>query len=258
MGIPTSISIWIKNAFFLFSVAVLINNREKIKRSGKKPSCCITMFYLIGDIHGYLDRLISLTAVIGKELGEGDTVIFLGDYIDRGPWSYEVVEYLINFAGRHRTIFLSGNHEDMLKQFISRSEPFSPFLFNGGNETIRSYVRNRGSFDIPESHLDFYNNLLFYHEGEDFIAVHAGLNPKIDTIRDQTVHDMLWIRENFFNDARRWEKTVIFGHTPVLKMAPGRKVFSDPRRNIIGIDSGVIFGRELVCLRWPDRKIFSG
>jgi serine/threonine protein phosphatase 1 len=130
-------------------------------------------------------------------------------------------------------------------------------MYNGGSATIRSYTRNCGSFRIPYAHEQFYDNLKFYHENRDFIAVHAGLNPKIDNIADQDKRDLLWIRDEFYRAEKRWAKTVIFGHSPILAKSPNDLVFFDDKKNIIGIDAGVIFGKELACLRWPDRKIFS-
>jgi serine/threonine protein phosphatase 1 len=215
------------------------------------------MYYIIGDIHGYLDRLLSLMKVLKEHFQDDDTFIFLGDYIDRGYHSYEVIEFLISLSKKANTIFLSGNHEDMLKNYIAGDDLSGMFLHNGGRATIESYKRNMKKFTLPRTHEIFFNSLDNYFEGEDFIAVHAGLDPSVENINDQNRWDMLWIREHFFNSPRRWEKTVIFGHTPTNLLGGPGQVYFDDSRNIIGIDSGVIFGRELSCLRWPDRKVFT-
>lgn len=214
------------------------------------------MYYIFGDIHGYLTHLLKIMGQIRTLLTPDDTLLFLGDYIDRGPYSYETVEYLISLAKRQRTIFLRGNHEDMLARYLAGADRDGNYLYNGGGTTIDSYIRNRGVFAIPQEHVDFYNSLRLYYEEEDFIAVHAGLNPTIKEMNLQHPADLLWIREDFYLADRRWDKTVIFGHTPTPYLST-RGVCFDRRRNIIAMDSGVIMGGPLSCLRWPDRQVFE-
>ncbi len=215
------------------------------------------MYYLIGDIHGYLDKLASLFNKLDKQLTPQDVLIFLGDYIDRGPSSYEVVELLISISKKHKTVFLKGNHESMFLDYLNGVDTSGIFLMNGGNTTMLSYNRNRGGFKVPRHHMSFFEKLRLYYEGEDFIAVHAGLNPNIDRLTDQEEHDLIWIREPFFQSNKKWKKTIIFGHTPTAMFSEKGLIHIDKKRNIIGIDSGVIFGRDLVCLRWPDKDIVS-
>ncbi len=215
------------------------------------------MYYIIGDIHGYLDKLLSLMKVVKEHFKDDDTFIFLGDYIDRGAHSYEVIEFLISLSKRVNAVFLTGNHENMLRRYLDGDDLHGMFLHNGGRATIESYKRNIKKFELPPAHDIFFKSLDYCYEGEDFIAVHAGLNPSVDKIDDQERGDMLWIRESFFNSSRRWEKTIIFGHTPTRFLDGSNLVYFDDSKNIIGIDSGVIFGRELSCLRWPDKKIFT-
>ncbi len=216
------------------------------------------MYYIIGDIHGYLNRLIELVQVIRVHMKPEDSMIFLGDYIDRGPDSFEVIEYLLALSGKYTIIFLRGNHEDMMEIYLQGRDTAGNFIHNGGKATVQSYIKNTGEFLLPEKHRVFYKSLQIYYEGEDFIAVHAGLNPKIEDMRAQIKEDLLWIRENFYRDLKRWSKTVIFGHTPTPAITPNALVYIDDKRNIIGIDSGVIMGNPMICLRWPDRKIFYG
>ncbi len=215
------------------------------------------MYYIIGDIHGYLDKLLSLMKVLKGHFQDDDTFIFLGDYIDRGYNSYEVIEFLISLSKKVNCIFLTGNHEVMLKDYLAGDDFNGIFLHNGGRATIESYKRNIKKFQLPYTHNIFFNNLHSFHEGEDFIAVHAGLDPSVEKIEDQAKWDMIWIRENFFNSSRRWEKTVIFGHTPTNFLGSPGQVYFNNFNNIIGIDSGVMYGNELSCLRWPDRKVFA-
>lgn len=215
------------------------------------------MYYIIGDIHGYFDKLLSLISIIEAEYKEGDEVIFLGDYIDRGPQSYEVIEFLVDYSKRRETVFLKGNHEDMLLRYLKGEKIQDMYIVNGGAETISSYKKNYGQFILPEEHRNFFDNLKLYYETDDFIAVHAGLDPKINTIEEQDPYDLIWIRDKFFRSSYKWEKTVIFGHTPTPLISGERKVHIDDEHNIIAIDSGVIYGGPISCLRWPDKMIFE-
>jgi len=216
------------------------------------------MYYIIGDIHGYLDRLENLIAKLGPLTGDDDMLIFLGDYIDRGPCSYEVIEFVMSLSMKYQVIFLRGNHEDMLMKYLAGLDREGLYLYNGGGATIRSYKRHMGDFILPESHMEFYNNLRSYYEGEDFIAVHGGLDPGVDSMELQDEHELIWIREEFILADKRWDKTIIFGHTPTQFITGESAVYVDESRNIIGIDTGVIFGKQLSCIRWPDRVVISG
>ncbi len=215
------------------------------------------MYYLIGDIHGYIHALSKLFTKIRNYLNEDDTLIFLGDYIDRGEYSYEVIDFLIAVSRAYKSVFLKGNHEAMLLDYVKSKGGKDVFLYNGGDATVRSYKKNCGSFSIPKNHMDFYNNLQLYYETDDFIAVHAGLDPNISDLKDQPIDDMLWIRDRFFRNIKKWPKTVIFGHTPSHFISRDNPIYIDEGRNIIGIDSGIIYGKTISCLRWPDKKIFS-
>ena len=216
------------------------------------------MYYLIGDIHGCLDNLVNLYNKIKNLVEDSDTLIFLGDYIDRGLYSYEVIEFLINISKDRRIVFLKGNHESMFLRYKESDLDAENYFDNGGMTTLRSYKAN-GAHGIPLNHQLFYDNLLPYFETDDFIAVHAGFNPKIPDIKNQDEHDILWIRDSFFRSERIWEKTVIFGHT-ICSILHGnlKKVYLNDITNIIGLDTGACYGGTLSCLRWPDKKIFQG
>lgn len=217
------------------------------------------MHYIFGDIHGCLDRLESLYGQVKKRLGNDDILIFLGDYIDRGGYSYEVVEYLMDIgATRPNVHFLKGNHEVMLLEFLDGRDSSGNYLYNGGNATRKSYGSRMGDFVLPDPHMDFFRRLIDFYEGDDFIAVHAGLNPGIDRPQAQSLEDLVWIREEFFRSPKRWKKTVIFGHTPTYYIhGKWGKVFIDEEKNIIGIDTGAVYGGMLTCLAWPERKILQ-
>lgn len=217
------------------------------------------MYYIVGDIHGCYSRVRALyNDKLRRNLSDDDVLIFLGDYVDRGDRSFETIEYLIALSRVHKTVFLKGNHESMLLEYISGKSDGRVYFYNGGEKTLQSYSREFGSFTMPESHLSFLRSLELYYEGDNFIAVHAGLNPKIDTVQGQSEEDMLWIREAFFKADKRWSKTVIFGHTPVHLLSGSiMRPHYDTKRNIIGLDTGAVYGGVLSCIRWPDLREFQ-
>jgi serine/threonine protein phosphatase 1 len=201
--------------------------------------------FAVGDIHGCLDKLISLMGIIDID-PKRDTLLFIGDYIDRGTQSKEVVDYLIDLARRHsRVIFLKGNHERMLENYLNGTAKFD-FLVNGGQATLDSYLKDHSDTEqslIPAAHLDFFDNLRLYHETEEYIFVHAGLKPNVP-LEEQSEWDMLWIRDEFIYSDFDFGKRVIFGHTP----------FREPLilGNKIGIDTGAVYGNMLSCVELPD------
>nr|HDM99729.1 serine/threonine protein phosphatase [Deltaproteobacteria bacterium] len=205
--------------------------------------------FAVGDIHGCVDKLRTLLGMIKLDW-DRDLMVFLGDYVDRGPDSRGVIELLLDLKKRHadRLIFLKGNHEWMFMQFL-KGEDHDFFLQNGGIETLESYSLEKGKTDMPQSHLDFLDNLDLYFETQDYIFVHAGLRSNIP-ISEQSQEDLLWIRSPFLKSSYDWGKRVIFGHTP----------FSVPliEANKVGIDTGAVYGGRLTCLILPDFEfIFS-
>lgn len=215
------------------------------------------MFYLIGDIHGYYNKLSGLFDKIKKHITDNDTIIFLGDYIDRGHKSFEVIEFLIDLKDKYNVIYLKGNHESMFFDYLQGRE-IPLYMYNGGQATIDSYIENMGSLQLPEDHKIFFNSLKLYYETDDFIALHAGLRPGIP-VELQSSYDMIWIREEFFLKQYRWPKLVVFGHTTTVNITglPIYEIYNDEHRNIIGIDTGAAYGGPLTCLRLPDKKIFQ-
>ncbi|MBN1843849.1 MAG: serine/threonine protein phosphatase [Deltaproteobacteria bacterium] len=206
--------------------------------------------FAVGDIHGCLDKLVSLMAIIDIDLKK-HTLVFIGDYIDRGPDSKEVVDYLIDLGQRaDRVVFLKGNHELMLEDYLSGADRLT-FLYNGGEATLNSYMKNTGQLEanpIPPQHLEFFDNLRLYYETEDYIFVHGGLRANIP-LDEQDERDMLWIREEFIYTDFDFGKRVIFGHTP----------FREPLilDNKIGIDTGAVYGNKLTCVELPAVRFFS-
>jgi|SRR5208283_1156396 len=202
----------------------------------------------IGDIHGCLDKLEALVMKIRPS--QDDRIVFLGDYINRGPDSRGVIDFLLNLRSKVTCIFLLGNHEKMILEFLDNNN--SEFLLNGGYKTLESY--NCNNFDgMPLSHISFFNELYPYYETNDHIFVHAGLKPGIP-IREQNINDLIWIRDEFINSDYDWGKTIIYGHTinrvPILI------------KNRIGLDTGCVYpssegyGR-LTCFDVMERVLYS-
>jgi serine/threonine protein phosphatase 1 len=206
--------------------------------------------FAIGDIHGCFQKLKSLMEQIPFE-PDRDRIVFLGDYIDRGPDSFNVVSYLVDLKNKcEKAIFLKGNHEDMLDGFISGADRHL-FLANGGEQTLRSYLKRQylpSSSPIPADHLEFFQSLLPYYETEQFIFVHAGLKEGID-LQHQDPHDLFWIRRQFINSTYDFGKMIVFGHTP----------FPEPHisPNKIGIDTGAVYGNKLTCIELTHMVFFS-
>ena len=166
-----------------------------------------------------------------------DQVVFLGDYIDRGPASAGVINYLIEFGNTlPTTIFLRGNHEQMFSDYLDGHDP-ALFLMNGGVETLNSY-HDREQWPIPSAHHAFLAELKNYYETEKHIFVHAGLRPGIP-LAGQSDKDLLWIRQEFLRSNYDWGKVVVYGHTPRNK-----PLLTETR---IGLDSGCVYGRKLTC-----------
>ncbi len=205
--------------------------------------------YAIGDIHGMLSSLEELFDRLPLDPAN-DTLAFLGDYIDRGPDSHGVIEFILTLMeeGFH-VVCLRGNHEVMLTDHINGRADLL-FLCNGGEATLDSYRRASGgaSASLPSDHREFIRDLLPYYEMDDFILVHAGLRPGV-ALCDQSETDLFWIRSDFIYSNHDFGKRVVFGHTP----------FSQPYvdKYKIGIDTGAVYGNRLSCVRLPDMKFFS-
>ena len=206
--------------------------------------------FVVGDIHGCLEKLVTLMDKIPIDYNQ-DQLIFIGDYIDRGPSSFEVVRYLIELKNlKPDTVFIKGNHEDMLQNYLDGSDRFT-YQLNGGQQTLDEYLSrsdSKDAFPIPADHLEFFNSLQLYYQTDDYIFVHAGLREKVP-LESQDKMDLLWIRDEFLQSEFDFGKRVIFGHTP----------FKEPlqQANKIGIDTGAVYGNLLTCVQLPEIEFFS-
>jgi serine/threonine protein phosphatase 1 len=206
--------------------------------------------FAVGDIHGSFDRLQDMMQKVPIDFAN-DTLVFIGDYIDRGPGSVEVVDYLIKLNKQvPGIIFLKGNHEDMLEKYLDGTDRFT-YLLNGGQNTLDSYLSKTNrtdDFPIPADHMEFFKSLRLYYETESYIFVHAGLRPKIN-LASQKTEDLLWIRDKFIYSKYNFGKPVVFGHTPLEKPLV--------ESNKIGIDTGAVYGNALTCVQLPEIQFFT-
>lgn len=205
--------------------------------------------YAIGDIHGHISVLEEL--FVSVPFQQRDEIIFVGDYIDRGPNSSGVVDFLIDKKKEFpEMIFLRGNHEDMFIDFFEGTYRYQKDFFEEkvGVETLRSYGHIPGtSFSLSLEHQKFYKELLFFYETEDFLFAHAGFRPGIP-ISEQENSDMIWIREDFIGAKYDFGKPVVFGHSPMYEIL-------DELPILLGIDTGLVFGGKLTCVKLQKRKI---
>jgi serine/threonine protein phosphatase 1 len=204
-------------------------------------------FYVVGDIHGCVRELDALLG--GLSLTAGDTVAFIGDYIDRGPDSRAVVDLLLRLRARTdiRTIFLRGNHEDMCLAYLGREGRWGEaWRMNGGGATLRSYGVSpelpgpSAASAFPAHHLAFFESLPMTFATDRFLLVHAGIRPAIP-LAEQDPEDLLWIREEFIASPHPLPQTIVFGHTPQ------RQVLIHPPYKI-GIDTGCVYGGRLTAI----------
>ncbi|MER8972866.1 MULTISPECIES: metallophosphoesterase [unclassified Mesorhizobium] len=196
--------------------------------------------YAIGDVHGRLDLLTAMHRRIESELewkpAADWRVIHLGDYVDRGPDSKGVIDFLIDAQKRDpRHLMLAGNHDVGFLDFLDVPDPDGLFMRYGGIQTALSYgvalTANAYWFGkaetlrqghaalieaVPQNHLEFLRSLAFSVTFGDFFFCHAGIRPGI-ALENQSRQDLIWIREVFHDHTGLYPKIVVHGHTPVPK-----------------------------------------
>ena len=212
--------------------------------------------FAIADIHGCKSLLVALFEQINPD-PRHDSVIILGDFINRGPDSRGTIDLLLELRERYRNfIVLRGNHEQMFLDYLAGLDR-KLFPVVGGREMLINYgidpvsdsdpVSDPAAW-LPSSHRSLLADLPTCYENEHGIYVHAGLQPGVHLAR-QSPEWLLWARKNFIDSAYDFGKPVIFGHTP----------FSSPlvTPNKIGIDTGAVYGGSLTCLILPDLEFVS-
>ncbi len=216
--------------------------------------------YVIGDIHGRLDLLREIETKIARDIGHyphtSNIVVYLGDYVDRGYSSREVIDHLIDqpLAGV-RPVWLIGNHDVWLRDFVRNETDGASWLAYGGDATLVSYgvrldprmleperlsaARKQLVGLIPSGHLDFLDSLELGFGLGDYFFVHAGVHPS-RSLQDQKETDMLWIRDPFLDSHSDFGKIVVHGHTVVEQ--------PEIHQNRIAIDTGACWTGQLTCL----------
>jgi serine/threonine protein phosphatase 1 len=210
--------------------------------------------FAIGDIHGCPDELRAILKAIAPV--RGDTIVFVGDYVDRGPSARDVVEMALDLEkGPAECVFLKGNHEDMMMSYLGRPGNYGEsFLFNGGIATLDSYGLREDDLEnaaerLPDTHMDFMSRLSVSYLRPPYLFVHAGIQPTRQ-LEEQQTEDMLWIRQEFIFNPHRIDATVVFGHTPM------RGVMIDlPYK--LGIDTGLVYGGKLTCVEFNEGVLYQ-
>ncbi|MEY4669651.1 MAG: hypothetical protein RL518_2350 [Pseudomonadota bacterium] len=215
--------------------------------------------FAFGDIHGCNDELKTLLHSLRSQhqTTKADQFIFIGDFIDRGPDSKGVIDTLLGWKAEYpKTVFLKGNHEDMLLGFLGMGGSSGDvYLMNGGNEFFKSYgIEPTGPLSevaksLPPEHLRFLTSLETGVSIGEFLFVHAGIHPGRE-LNDQKTHDLMWIRGEFIPVEHKMGKTVVFGHTP----------FADVMLHMpfkIGIDTGLVYGNLLSCVELVEGTVFQ-
>ncbi len=232
-------------------------------RSGSRASAAKppegTVVYAVGDIHGCLTLLRKLETQIREDMATRTAsrrvLVFLGDYVDRGPDSRGVIEHFLKepLPGCE-TVHLAGNHDRWMLAFLEDPEVGPPWLRNGGGDTLASYGLRVPSADqsggiakaqqafreaLPSSHKAFLERLQVSHVEGDYFFAHAGVRPGVP-LEEQSERDLTWIREEFLYSEADFGKVVVHGHTP----SHTPEVF----RNRIGIDTGAFMSGKLTAL----------
>lgn len=210
--------------------------------------------FAIGDVHGCAAEVDAL--LDGLRLVRGDTLVFVGDYIDRGPDSRAVIDLMVAIQRRDdvASVFLKGNHEDMCLAYLGRPGRWGEaWLTNGGRHALLSYGVHPEATSgelldaMPDAHLAFLQGLASSHQVAGHLVVHAGVRPE-RRWSEQEEDDLLWIREDFIRRPHALPHTVVFGHTP------HRAVLVDlPYK--IGIDTGCVYGGALTALELGSHEL---
>lgn len=205
--------------------------------------------YAIGDIHGMYDLLFDLANKIKNDMDDGPhKIIYLGDYIDRGPDSAGVIDFVKGkFFDPHKVVALLGNHEQMLLDAYFDGKYGNSWYMNGAEATLNSYGGT--TQDIYFDHITWLRDRPLSHIDGKYLFVHAGINPLV-SLEKQLKDELLWIREDFLRSKTDHGYKVIHGHTPTVYWI--RSTDPDVNNNRIGIDTGSTISGVLTAIKIPD------
>ena len=204
--------------------------------------------WVIPDVHGHLATLKSMVED-RIALTKDDSLYFLGDYIDRGPDSKGVIDYIINLQESGYDVnYIRGNQEDYCiraweddqKRFLFRSPIEKDWRKNGGNRTLESFGAKRPR-DISKFYIDWMKGAKYFIELEDYILVHAGMNFKIDNPYEDT-RSMMWIRDFRVDRNKIAGKKIIHGHVPVEMTLID--LFRNNNYDFISLDNGIYYANK--------------
>ncbi|ATF13502.1 serine/threonine protein phosphatase [Brevibacillus brevis X23] len=215
---------------------------------------------VMSDLHGCHDLFTKMLEKVAYDPTQ-DRLILLGDYVDRGRYSKQVLNKVIELVNTYGAVALVGNHDKMFLDWLLTNDGMNEFNFfrNGGLQTVESYC-GLDFFDAGidtvkakrfilknfNHHISFLSELPYYHEEDDYIFVHAGLNPTYENWRLTPYSEMIWIREEFHNGKVNTDKTIVFGHTPCVHLHGKADIWY--WENKIGIDGAAAYGHQLNCL----------
>ncbi len=227
------------------------------------PATGSRLVYAVGDIHGHTDALRPLLRELKEDAArsrpaERPLLIFLGDYVDRGPDSRGVIDAILALEadGPFEVVSLKGNHEDALARMLRDTDFGANWIANWGEATLRSYgvevprygreaeeaarVQTELAAALPASHRDFLGRCVMSVTVGDYLFVHAGLRPGVP-LAEQADRDLIWIRYDFLESDADFGKVVVHGHTPSNR--------PELKPNRIGIDTGVYYSGVLTAVR---------
>ncbi len=220
-----------------------------------------TVVYAVGDVHGRVDLLERLLDKIRADAAERaeerKVLVYLGDYVDRGLESRQVIDSLISQSGDgFERVYLKGNHEDAMLRFLDSTDVGSSWMGFGGDATLYAYgvdvfgappegvermdhIQQQLIANIPDDHVAFLEGLELFHQEGDYFFVHAGVRPGLG-LGGQDPNDMMWIRDEFLSSSEDFGTIIVHGHS--IKAEPV------VRANRIGIDTGAFATGILTCL----------
>lgn len=220
-----------------------------------------SVVYAVGDVHGRADLLDRLHEKIAADAAQRPqarrVLVYLGDYVDRGLESRQVIERLVDPpADGFERVFLMGNHEDAMVQFLEDTQIGPSWLSFGGDATLYSYgvdvyaappegvdrlehIQAQLRAVLPESHRAFLDALVTSHLEGDYMFVHAGVRPGVP-LHMQTGNDLMWIRDEFLYSRKDFGKVIVHGHSIETKPVV--------QSNRIGIDTGAFATGVLTAL----------